>query len=79
MNDYSFLVMENQFLKAHVVIDGNSMPTDVENLRRELAQAREQLEHAKDNERIVNKLNDLLPKGSLRRKIVKKLFMKKEK
>ena len=79
MQDYSFLVMENQFLKSHVAIDGNSMPADVEGLRLELAEAREQIERGKNNERIVGVLNKLFPKGSFRRKVVKKLFMKKEK
>lgn len=79
MQDYSFLVMENQFLENHIAIDGNSMSADVERLRRELNEARDRIERGKNDRRIVEKLNKFLPEGSFRRKIVKKLFMKKEK
>ena len=74
MKDYSFLLMENEFLKQHVIIDGNTSSADLESLRRELNEAREEIERGKRNERIVNRLNKLLPEGSLRRKIAKKLF-----
>lgn len=79
MQDYSFLVMENQFLKKNVTVDGNGMPSDIEGLKNELAEARAKLENEESNERIIGALNKLFPKGSLRRKIAKKLFMKKEK
>lgn len=78
MQDYSFLLLENQFLKENAVIDG-SMAKDVHSLRKELAEARRQIDINRDNERIINRLNKLFPKGSLRRKIAKKLFMRKEK
>lgn len=77
MIDYSYLLLENEFLKQHMIIDGNT--SDVEGLRRELSEAHEQLERGKNDRRIVEKLNKFFPKGSLRRKIVKKLFMRKEK
>ena len=77
MQDYSFLVMENEFIRQHVIIDGNANTADLEGLRRELSEAREEIERGKENERIVSKINKLLPPGSLRRKLVKKLFVKK--
>ena len=72
MQDYAFLAMENQFLRENLVVDGNGMVTDVQSLKRELYTRRYL-------DRLLNKINKILPKGSLRRKIVKKLFMRKEK
>lgn len=72
MQDYSFLLMENEFLREHVVIDGNA--ADDRALRRELEEARERIKALEANERTVAKLNKLLPPGSLRRKIVKRFF-----
>ncbi len=77
MQDYSFLLMENQFLRQHVIIDGNT--SDVETLRRRLAEANEYAVRAKRYEGIFKFVDKLLPKGSLRRKMIKKLFSKKEK
>lgn len=79
MREYSFLVMENDFLRQNMNIGGEASPLEVESLRRELAEAREAVERGKENERIVNKLNAMFPKGSLRRRLAKKLFGKKEK
>lgn len=87
MKDYAYLIMEHEFLEQHVVTDG-SVPEDV-NAKLRLYDAnkpilelisRENVELTPSYVRLIKKLDKMFPRGSRRRKFLKRLFGgKKEK
>lgn len=72
MKDYAFLLFENEFLHKHVILDGNS--ADIESLKQKLTEYENHKDERERNERIVKALDRLCPKGTLRRKIAKKVY-----